>query len=125
LILPLGKKYIHSIKNFSLHLYTADFVLKEILKVIDNIRFENFSSIISDNASIIVAVKKLINKKYPYVIPVRCIMHHINLLINNIIKYKFSKSTISNCMKIVKYFHQSYKAGAILLKDIKKSCRWE
>ncbi|PKY60258.1 hypothetical protein RhiirA4_430989 [Rhizophagus irregularis] len=68
-----------------------------------------------------IVAKKLVNKKYPHVIPVRCITYHINLLTNDIMKHKFSKSTISKCMKIVKYFYQSYKVGATLLEDIQKN----
>ena len=121
LILSSGKEYIHSVKDFSLHSHTADFISKEILKVIDDVGFENFSSVVSDNASTMVAAKKLVNEKYPHIIPVRCITHHINLLTNDIMKHEFSKSTMSKCMKIVKYFHQSYKAGATLLEDIQKN----
>ena len=121
LILPSGKEYIHSLKDFSLYTHTANFISEEILKVIENVGFENFSSIVSDNASTMVAAKRLVNEKYPHIIPVRCITHHINLLTNDIMKHEFSRLTISKCMKIVKYFHQSYKAGAVLSEDIKKN----
>jgi len=66
-----------------------------------------------------VAAKRLVNKKYLHIMPVRCITHHINLLTNDIMKHEFSKLTISRCMKIVNYFHRSYKAGALLSEDIK------
>jgi hypothetical protein len=121
LILPSGKEYIHSLKNLSLHSHTADFISKEILKVIEDVGAENFSSVVSDNASTMVKAKRLVNEKYPHIIPVRCITHHINLLTNDIMKHEFSRLTISKCMKIVKYFHQSYKAGALLSEDIKKN----
>ena len=121
LILPSGKEYIHSLNDFSLHLHTADFISKEILKVIDDVGAEKFSAVVSDNASTMVKAKRLVNEKYPHIIPVRCITHHINLLTNDIMKHEFSRLTISKCMKIVKYFHQSYKAGALLSEDIKKN----
>lgn len=66
-----------------------------------------------------VKVKRLVNEKY--IIPMRYIMHHINLLTNDIMKHEFSRLIISKCMKIVKYFHQSYKASALLSEDIKKN----
>ena len=96
LILPSGKEYIHSVKDFSLFSYTAEFISKEILKVIDDVGFENFSSVVSDNASTIVAAKKLVNNKYAHIIPVRCITHHINLLTNDIMKHEFQNQRFQN-----------------------------
>src|SRR5256885_6269377 len=87
LILPTGKEYIHSLKDFSLYSHMADFISKEILKVIKDVGCNKFS-----------VAKKLVNKKYPHILPVRCITHHVNLLTTDIIKYEFSKSTISKCM---------------------------
>src|SRR5215471_2989731 len=114
LILPSGKEYIHSLKDFSLHKHTADFISNEILKVVEDVGSKKFSSIVSDNASTMVKAKKLVNEKYPHIIPVRCITHHVNLLTNDIMQHEFAKKTISRCMKIIKYFHHSYKAGAVL-----------
>ena len=119
--MPSGKEYIHSLKDFSLHSHTAAFISEEILKVIDNVGAEKFSSVVSDNASTMVKAKRLVNEKYSHIIPVRCITHHINLLTNDIMKHNFSRITISKSMKIVKFFHQSYKAGALLFEDIKKN----
>ena len=121
LILPSGKEYIHSLQDFSLYTHTADFIAREIIKVIEDVGAENFSSVVSDNASTMVAAKKLVNEKYSHIMPVRCITHHINLLTNDILKHEFSKLTISRCMKIIKFFHHSYKAGALLSQDIKNN----
>jgi hypothetical protein len=38
-------------------------------------------------------------------------------------KHEFPRITILKSMKIVKYFHKPYKAGALLSEDIKKSYR--
>ena len=43
LILPTGKEYIHSLKDFSLYSHTADFISKEILKVIEDVGCNKFS----------------------------------------------------------------------------------
>ena len=119
--LPSGKEYIHSLKDFSLNTHTADFISKEIIKVIENVGADKFSSVVSDNTSTMVAAKKLVNVKYPHILPVRCITHHVNLLTNDIMKHEFSRSTISKCMSIVKYFRRSYKSGALLSEEIKNS----
>src|SRR5256714_7327656 len=121
LILPTGKEYIHSLKDFSLYSYTADFISKEILKVIEDVGCNKFSSVVSDNASTMVTAKKLVNEKYPHILPVRCITHYVNLLTTDIMKHEFSKSTISKCMTIIKYFKRSYKSGALLSKEIKNN----
>ena len=68
-----------------------------------------------------VAAKKLVNEKYPHILPVRCITHHVNLLTTDIMKHEFSKSTISKCMTIIKYFKRSYKSEALLSKEIKNN----
>ena len=99
----------------------ADFILKEILKVIEDVECNKFSSVVSDNASTMIAAKKLVNEKYPHILPVRCITHHVNLLTTDIMKHEFSKSTISKCMTIIKYFKRSYKSEALLSKEIKNN----
>ena len=68
-----------------------------------------------------VAAKRIVNQKYPNIIPVRCITHHINLLTTDIMKHEFSKSIITKCMKVVKHFRRSHKSGAILLDEIKNN----
>src|SRR2546421_11351524 len=95
---------IHSLKDFSLYFYTADFISKEILKVIEDVGCNKFSSVVSDNTSTMVAAKKLVNEKYPHILPVRCITYYVNLLTTDIMKHEFSKSTISKYMTIIKYF---------------------
>src|ERR1043166_9100053 len=57
LILPTGKEYIHSLKDFSLYFHTADFISKEILKVIEDVGCNKFSSVVSDNTLTMVAAK--------------------------------------------------------------------
>ena len=68
LILPTGKEYIHSLKDFSLYSHTADFISKEILKVIEDVGCNKFSSVVSDNASTMIVAKKLVNEKYPHTV---------------------------------------------------------
>ena len=78
----------------------ADFISKEILKVIKDVGCNKFSSVVSDNALTIVTTKKLVNEKYSHILPVKCITHHVNLLTTDIMKYEFLKNTISKCCYI-------------------------
>ena len=45
----------------------ADFMSTEILKVIEDVGYNRFSSVVSDNTLTMVAAKKLVNEKYPHI----------------------------------------------------------
>ena len=72
----------------SAHIHMAEFIFETISNIIKEIRKEKIFSIISDNATTMVAVKRKINEKYDHIIPVKCITHHINLIITDIMKYE-------------------------------------
>jgi hypothetical protein len=118
LTLPSKKEYLYSLEDLSLHSHTADYISQKILDVIEELGPEKISSVVSDNASSMVAAKKLVNQQYNHIIPIRCIAHHINLLTTDIMKHPFSKKIIKNCMKLVTYFRKSHQAGSMLSKDI-------
>ena len=68
--------------------------------------------------SAIVLAKKLVNNQYGYIVPIRCIAHHINLLTNDICKLEFAQSTLKKCMKLVNFFKASHRANATLTNEI-------
>ena len=51
-----------------------------MLKVIEDIEKEKFISIVTDAEAAIQAAKRKITNKYSYIIAIRYIAHHINLL---------------------------------------------
>jgi len=108
LILPFRKEYIYSLKDLFIYSHTAKFIFKKILKIINAIRPNKISSIILDNASIIVKVKQIVNDEYNHIISISCIAHHVNLLTTDIIKHEYSKEIIMKYMKIIKFFYHSY-----------------
>jgi hypothetical protein len=113
-----GKEYVHSLKNFSKNMHTGDFLSSELLRVLNEIGVDKFSAIVSDHAANIVLAKRLIADKYPHIIPVRCIAHHINLLTNDIMKLNWSSKIIKDCKKVVKYFRKSHAAHEYLQEEI-------
>src|SRR5579864_9116528 len=113
LILPSGKEYLYSLEDLSLHSHTAEYISQKILEVINAVGPKKFSSIVSDNAATMVKAKKIVNIEYSYIVPIRCIAHHVNLLTTDIMKHEHSKEIITKCMKIVKFFRNSHQAGAI------------
>jgi len=121
LILPSKKEIVHSLKDVSLNTHTAEFMAEMMLDVIDKVGHEKFSSIVSDNASTMICVKKKVQEKYPSIMPIRCITYHINLLMVDIMKHNHAKETIRNCMKIVNFFKRSYQCGALLSEELKEN----
>jgi len=61
-----------------------------LIEVIEDVGPTKFAGIVSDNASAMVLAKKLVNDQYEFIMPIRCIAHHINLLINDICKLEFA-----------------------------------
>jgi hypothetical protein len=79
---------------------------------------EKFSAVVSDNASSMVKAKKLVNEKYENIMSIRCIDHQINLITTDICKLTFAQDLLKKCMKVVRFFKASHKAGEILRAEI-------
>ncbi|CAB4484763.1 unnamed protein product [Rhizophagus irregularis] len=113
-----GKEFIHSIQNLSKESHTSQYIAKKIIKVIESVGAGKFSAVVSDNASSMVKAKKLVNEKYENIMPIRCIDHQINLITTDICKLPFAEDLLKKCMKIVKFFKTSHKAGETLRTEI-------
>ena len=92
-----------------------------MLKVIESIGSNKFSAIVTDAEAAMQAAKRRIIEKYPSIMAVRCIAHHINLVTKDIISIEWSKKVLQKCQKIISFFHGSHRAGAALCDEIKKS----
>ena len=90
LTLPSEKEYI---ENLSIHLHIAKFISEKILEIVNTIRPNKISFIISDNASTIIKVKQIVNDEYNHIISISCITHHINLLTTDEDPYSKSQSS--------------------------------
>ena len=63
--------------------------------------------------------KTFVTEKYPHIIPVQCIAHHIQLLATSIIKKTvFESQILSKCQEFVTYFQASHISGAQLREEI-------
>ncbi len=91
---------------------------EKIIKIIKDVGAERFAGIVSDNASTMVMAKRLVNEQFQHIMPIRCIMHHINLLTTDICKLEFAQLTLKKCMKLVHYFKASHRAGETLRNEI-------
>src|ERR1044072_2540868 len=97
--------------------HTVEFIFKTISNIIEEIKKEKISSIVSDNVVTMITRKRKINEKYGHIISIKCITHHINLIMTDIMKYEHLKKTIVNCMKIVNYFKSLIKMEHFCLKN--------
>src|SRR4051794_36386771 len=91
LMLSSEKKYIYSIEGLFFHLHMAKYISEKILKVVNAVCLKIILFIVLNNASTIVKVKQIVNNEYKHIIPIHCIVHHINLLTTDIMKHKYSK----------------------------------
>jgi replicative superfamily II helicase len=113
-----GKEFIHSIQNLSKETHTSQYIAEKIIEVIESVGPKKFSAVVSDNASSMVKAKKLVNEKYENIMPIRCIDHQINLITTDICKLTFAQDLLKKCMKVVRFFKASHKAGEILRAEI-------
>ena len=96
-----------------------------IIDVIERVRSKKFIVIISDNASNVTAVRRIVTQKYPNIININCIAHCINLISLDIVKITQVKYLVKCCNILTKFFKNSNIAGSWLkevidLKEIKE-----
>jgi Protein of unknown function (DUF 659) len=114
------KQYIHALINESNNSHTGSFNATEIEKVLTSVGSDKFIAIVSDAESAMQMARRLISEKYPNILSVRCIAHHLNLITSDIIKLDFAKNIFKKCQAIISFFKTSHRAGASLQDDIIK-----
>ena len=82
---------------------------------------KKFVAVVSDAESAMQMARRLVSEKYPNILSIRCMAHHINLITTDIIKLDFAKDMFKKCQTIVTFFKTSYRAGAALQDDIIQS----
>lgn len=107
--------------NESNQAHTGSFNATEIEKVLTSIGPDKFIAVVSDAESAMQMARRLISEKYPNILSIRCIAHHLNLITTDLIKLDFSKDIFEKCQTIISFFKTSYRAGAALQEDIIQS----
>ena len=64
---------------------------KKCLKLL---KIQKFISIVTDAEAAMQVAKRKITNKYPYIMAIRCIAHHINLITKDIIFIKYVKTIL-------------------------------
>ena len=67
------------------------------------------------------SARRKVAKKYPHIMTVRCIAHHINLITKDIISIEWAKKILQSCQKVVSFFHNVHLAGSALRNKIESS----
>src|SRR6266542_167336 len=120
IITPSRKEYLYSLQNFSSDHHTAEFLIKQINKIIIKIGPNKISAIVSDNAANIVAARIEISSKYPTIMNLKCIVHCFNLISQDIIKIPFAKRLLRCYSIVVSFFKVSHIAGSLLRDAIEE-----
>ena len=118
IITPTRRPYVYSIDDFSSQRHTAEFNEEQMLKVLENIDPNKFIAIVSDAEAAMQSAKRKVINKYPHIMAIRCIAHHINLITKDILSIEWAKTTLKRCQKVVSFFHSAHRAGAALREDI-------
>ena len=90
-----------------------------MIEIIESIGINKFTAIVTDAEAAMQAEKRRVMEKYPYIMAVRCIAHHINLVTKDIISIEWARKVLQKCQKIISFFHGSHRAGAVLRNEIK------
>ena len=111
-------EYLWNIENVSSESITGEFLANQIEKIINIIGSNKFAGLVTDGASNCKMARKLIKEKYPRIITMWCIAHHINLISKDICKHQFAITTISKCQTLVLFFLRSYQGMNALRESI-------
>jgi hypothetical protein len=121
IITPSRKQYIHTLIDTSNQAHTGNFNATEIEKVLSSIGPKKFIAVVSDAEAAMQMARRLITEKYPNILSVHCMAHHLNLITTDLIKLNFAKSTLRKCQTIITFFKTSYRASVSLQDDIIQS----
>ncbi|CAG8480810.1 25626_t:CDS:2 [Dentiscutata erythropus] len=90
-------------------------------KVLEKVRPEKFVAVVSDAESAMMAAKRQVAAKFSHILPIRCIVHYIQLIANSICRLPHTCKVLSNCQFIISFFRNSYTAGTALREKIVSS----
>ena len=115
------KQYIYTLVDESSNPHTGSFNTTKIENVLISVGLNKFIAIVSDAEPAMQKARQLISEKYPNILSIRCMAHHLNLITTDIIKLDFSKNTFKKCQAIISFFKVLYHSGAALEEDLIKS----
>jgi len=74
---PTRKQFLYQLKDLSSENHTADYIASQIEDVVNRIGSSKFSAIVSDGAANLREARKIISKKFPNILNIRCIVSRV------------------------------------------------
>jgi hypothetical protein len=115
---PSRREHLFQIKDYSTVSQTGNFLYEEINNVLNEIRSEKFSAIVTDHGFNIRRARRLVNEQFNNILDIRCSAHMINLIATDLAEIDEIKELIKQCGTIVNFFHRSSLANGYLKKGL-------
>ena len=80
------KEYLLWLEDLSKEHHTAQNLSDVIIDIIERVGSKKFVAIVLDNASNVMAARRIVTQKYPNIININCIAYCINLISLDIVK---------------------------------------
>ncbi|DBA84465.1 TPA: hypothetical protein ACH3X1_016789 [Trebouxia sp. C0004] len=87
-----------------------------IIKEIEKWGGTRFAAIVTDNASNMQKTRRLVLKRCPHMIEVRCMMHAFSTTMASVMGHKYATTLITCAQRIVTFFRASHQPLALLKK---------
>ncbi|CAG8443863.1 11423_t:CDS:2 [Scutellospora calospora] len=89
---------------------TSETILHDLVEVMTELGIEKISTIITDEAANYIRMKTILVQQYPKILALPCVAHESNLLVGDMLKHTYMKSTITLALKIITYLRKSIQA---------------
>ncbi|CAG8441495.1 5717_t:CDS:2 [Cetraspora pellucida] len=104
------QEFVLDILDLSAHHHTSDFLKNKVKDVLSNngIKMSSTIAVITDNASNMDKMRRLLNEEYSNIIPIRCCLHVFNLIVKDIVSFYSTASVCKKNQKLVNFFNSSH-----------------
>ncbi|XP_015649249.1 uncharacterized protein [Oryza sativa Japonica Group] len=113
-----GIMFFHNSVDATGHSQDANFVLKEIRKVVRELGPQHVVQIITDNGSNYKKACRLLRQEYPTIVWQPCVAHTINLMLKEVGKMPDHESVIESARKICRWLYNHSKLHAMMVSAI-------
>jgi len=118
LMTPNRHEYLWAIEDVSSESITGEFLANYVEKIVNIIGQNKISGLVTDGAANCKVARNIIGEKYPRIITMWCIAHHINLISKDICKHQFAINTINKCQTLITFFLRSHQGMSALRESI-------
>lgn len=117
-ILPDGREVFLEAIQMGSTSATAENLFQHLKPIIELVGSSKISSLITDGAANMTALKRTVQFNYPHIKGIKCLVHSLNILCTSYFKIEPLKKLFNECSEIISAFKKSNKLMGYL-KDIK------